>query len=63
MKAFLRRFFRLPQPTVCPARNRVDAAEIRLTPNAYERLCDELGVKQTSQVCGLPIRLIKGSSS
>jgi hypothetical protein len=40
------------------ARNRMEAVEIRLTQRAYERLCDELGVTYTTQVCGLPIRIV-----
>lgn len=40
------------------ARNRYDATEIRLTPAAFERLCDELGVTYTTHVCGLPIRIV-----
>lgn len=40
------------------ARQTFTPVEIRLTRNAYERLCEELGVAQLSQVCGLPIRIV-----
>lgn len=43
------------------AREHFTPVEIRLTQNAYGRLCGELGVVQLSHVCGLPIRIVDGA--
>jgi hypothetical protein len=43
------------------ARRSFTPVEVRLTRCAYERLCKELGVKDTSTVCGLPIRIVNGA--